>query len=187
MLWWRGSGQTVAFSAVASSPPTRLAPQLFRVLLLRRLALPPSLLAWRPLCSVSESRSVGQSGIFCGERRCHKSNLSGTWTCLSLLTMLVGWRLSQMACLFGGPSWNSTQLLCPRCVQMGNPEVRQGRARLVVLAAEVGGRWSEEARSFVSQLASAKESKSAPCPERAVVECCPVLRHLRTTCWIGVR
>ena len=32
----------------------------------------------------------------------------------------------------------------------------QGRARLVVLAAEVGGRWSEEARSFVSQLARAK-------------------------------
>ena len=32
----------------------------------------------------------------------------------------------------------------------------QGRARLVVLAAEVGGRWSEEARAFVSQLAKAK-------------------------------
>ena len=32
----------------------------------------------------------------------------------------------------------------------------QGRARLVVLAAEVGGRWSEEARAFVSQLAKTK-------------------------------
>ena len=32
----------------------------------------------------------------------------------------------------------------------------QGRARLVVLAAKVGGRWSEEAQSFVSQLARAK-------------------------------
>ena len=32
----------------------------------------------------------------------------------------------------------------------------QGRARLVVLAAEVGGRWSDEARAFVSQLAKAK-------------------------------
>ena len=39
-----------------------------------------------------------------------------------------------------------------------NPELSgsQGRARLVVLAAEVGGRWSEEARSFISQLAKAK-------------------------------
>ena len=32
----------------------------------------------------------------------------------------------------------------------------QGRAQLVVLAAEVGGRWSDEARAFVSQLAKAK-------------------------------
>ena len=32
----------------------------------------------------------------------------------------------------------------------------QGRARLVVLAAEVGGRWSGEARSFVRLLARAK-------------------------------
>ena len=31
-----------------------------------------------------------------------------------------------------------------------------GRARLVVLAAEVGGRWSEETRAFVRQLAKAK-------------------------------
>ena len=83
--------------------------------------------------------------------------------------------------LFGGPSWLSTPLLCPQCVQMEPrgqctrqdgaafaeahrlkhrtyPELSgsQGRARLVVLAAEVGGRWSEEARSFVSQLARAK-------------------------------
>ena len=36
-----------------------------------------------------------------------------------------------------------------------------GRARLVVLAAEVGGRWSEEARAFVSQLARAK-ARSVP-------------------------
>ena len=31
-----------------------------------------------------------------------------------------------------------------------------GRARLVVMAAEVGGRWSQEALSFVSQLARTK-------------------------------
>ena len=36
-----------------------------------------------------------------------------------------------------------------------------GRARLVVLAAKVGGRWSEEARAFVSQLAKAK-ARSVP-------------------------
>ena len=32
----------------------------------------------------------------------------------------------------------------------------QGRAKLVVLAAEVGGRWSEETRCFISLLARAK-------------------------------
>ena len=37
----------------------------------------------------------------------------------------------------------------------------EGRARLVVLAAEVGARWSEEARAFVSQLAKAK-ARSVP-------------------------
>ena len=36
-----------------------------------------------------------------------------------------------------------------------------GRARLVVLAAEIGARWSEEARAFVSQLAKAK-ARSVP-------------------------
>ena len=36
-----------------------------------------------------------------------------------------------------------------------------GRARLVVLAAEVGGRWSHEAHSFVCQLAKAK-ARSVP-------------------------
>ena len=38
------------------------------------------------------------------------------------------------------------------CPELGG----QGRARLAVLAAEVGGRWSEEARAFVSQLDKAK-------------------------------
>ena len=33
---------------------------------------------------------------------------------------------------------------------------RRVRARLVVLAVEVGGRWSEEARNFLSQLAKAR-------------------------------
>ena len=33
---------------------------------------------------------------------------------------------------------------------------RRARARLVVIAVEVGGRWSEEARSFLSQLAKAR-------------------------------
>ena len=43
------------------------------------------------------------------------------------------------------------------------------RARLVVLAGEVGGRWSEETRSFISQLAKAK-SRAEPFVLRRRVE-----------------
>ena len=43
------------------------------------------------------------------------------------------------------------------------------RARLVVLAGEVGGRWSEETRSFISQLAKAK-SRAEPLVLRRRVE-----------------
>ena len=50
-----------------------------------------------------------------------------------------------------------------RLKQRTYPELSgdHGRARLVVLAAEVGGRWSEEARAFVRQLATAK-ARSVP-------------------------
>ena len=39
---------------------------------------------------------------------------------------------------------------------------RGGRARLVVLGCEIGGRWSDEARDFVSQLAKAKSRREPP-------------------------
>ena len=39
---------------------------------------------------------------------------------------------------------------------------RRARARLVVLAVEVGGRWSEEARNFLSQLAKARARGEIP-------------------------
>ena len=38
----------------------------------------------------------------------------------------------------------------------------RGRARLVVLAGDVGGRWSEETRSFLTQLAKAKSRHEPP-------------------------
>ena len=41
-----------------------------------------------------------------------------------------------------------------------------GRARWVVIASEVGGRWSEESRDFLRQLAKAK-TRSAPCAIRS--------------------
>ena len=60
----------------------------------------------------------------------------------------------------------------------------QSRARLVVLAAEVGGRWSEEARSFVSQLARAQVRSGL-----AVSLSCLASPHERLPCpcWIVVQ
>ena len=48
-----------------------------------------------------------------------------------------------------------------------------GRARLVVLAAEVGGRWSDEARTFLGSLARAK-ARSVPL----------LLRHSVRAAWL---
>ena len=41
-----------------------------------------------------------------------------------------------------------------------------GRARLVVLAGEVGGRWSDEIQAFLRQLAKAR-ARSEPVPQQA--------------------
>ena len=58
-----------------------------------------------------------------------------------------------------------TAPLSPKPVVSSNALIQSsgthGRARLVVLAAEIGGRWSEEARAFVSQLAKTK-ARSVP-------------------------
>ena len=72
---------------------------------------------------------------------------------------------------------------------------RRGRARLVVLAVEVGGRWSLETQSFLSQLASAKARAASPLMRRRVEQagdfggapCCPVqLPELwQCHCWSG--
>ena len=104
----------------------------------------------------------------------------GTWTWLLWVVLtVVALKWSQRGCPFStGLSWPLTQLWSLPCALMEShianvpllmvllckppertyPELSgtQGRARLVVLAAEVGGRWSEETRCFISLLARAK-------------------------------
>ena len=73
-----------------------------------------------------------------------------------------------------------------RTTELRNPELSgdQGRARLVVLACETGGRWSEEAHDFLRQLARARARWEPPvirqgCPSSMVsqvVHCAGVLR-----------
>ena len=109
---------------------------------------------------------------------------SGTWTsCLTTGSTTGGWRLSPMAspCM-GERSWPSIPHLRDGSVKRGAdrtdgavlvearrrkertyPELAGvgGRAKLVVLAAEVGGRWSQGSRQFLIPLASTK-ALSAP-------------------------
>ena len=113
---------------------------------------------------------------------------SGIWTFLLPTMTPVVWRsLPDGLPLFGGAQLAIDTTLVssvqadgrprPQCARVDGaalseahrrkqrtyPEVSgtQGRARLVVLAAEVGGRWSDEARAFVSQLAKAKAKARA--------------------------
>ena len=62
----------------------------------------------------------------------------------------------------------------------------QGRARLVVLASEVGGRWSEESREFLRQLAKAK-ARNAPRAMRSRVRVAWLLRWSTMLACSGAR
>ena len=67
----------------------------------------------------------------------------------------------------GGRYAGATLALARRRKERAYPELlRSDRCRLVVLAVEVGGRWSEEAASFVRALARAK-AREAPARLRA--------------------
>ena len=93
------------------------------------------------------------------------------------------WRSWLTACLYSeDANWPSTQPLLEPSISMGQlawerqtgkewrdkeatyPELvgPRSRCRLVVLGGEVGGRWSAETRSFLSQLAAAKAREEVP-------------------------
>ena len=89
------------------------------------------------------------------------------------------------------PSWQWTPLWCVHCMRMGDHDEEQrsqdgvalraakrkkvatypelvglhSRAKLVVLGVEVGGRWSDETRTFLSRLAKARARTEMPLDE----------------------
>ena len=167
--------------------PSHVPPQLFRVLLLRRL--------WLPL-PVS-SRTCWVAG-----GRCPRFHLDLP------VARHDGRRLEVVADrlpLFNGAQLAiDTTLVSPvradglprrQCAHVDGAALAQarrvkqrtypalGRARLVVLAAGIGGRWSEEARAFVSQARSPVEhgrhgiTVGRPCLH------VPVHVHLPCLCW----
>ena len=178
---------------------SRISPQLFRVLLLRRLRLP------LPLCSracrcgrllrcfassrrVFQSRGVGKTGIRCRECCNQSVPRSGRHDIrdmyLAAPEARVGRRIEIVA--DGPPVWRrTTGSGCHTCLPLhcdGSPmagaDVSDGavlvaarrskertypdlvgphaRVCLVVLAGEVGGRWSHEVSTIVRLLARAK-------------------------------
>ena len=59
--------------------------------------------------------------------------------------------------------------------QRADIPLRSERCRLVVLAVEAGGRWSDEAASFVRALARAKAREVPVCFRSSLVACCPLV------------
>ena len=68
----------------------------------------------------------------------------------------------------GGENTDISKRAAQKRPERTNPELvgTRRRARLVVLAGEIGGRWSEETRRFLSLLAKAKARSEPPILKR---------------------
>ena len=203
-----GPMASAALTAIPSKKEFRLAPQPFRILLLRRLRPPLPLSACRcgrPFDVLGHHRAacgtagvLGQSWLGPGERRSTCVS-RGRRTCSSERPCArhgpprvqpARWTLEVV--VDGLPLWNGAQLAIDTTVvspvrsdgtvRAGTASIKgkaldvakarkarrypelsgeHGRARLVVLVTEVGGRWSKEAATFLCSLATAK-ARDAP-------------------------
>ena len=181
-----GPGAGLALTACPLCRVTSIEPQLFRVLLLRRLHLPLPLTARHCRCGLPlDSRghhraACARVGIL-GRRGYPLENVvvricreAGRRVTTNVLVRDLDLaepnaadarRLEVVA--DGLPLFGGAQL----AVDRRYPELvgRRGRARLVVLAVEVCGRWSQETQRFLSSLARAK-ARSVPPSMRKRVE-----------------
>ena len=147
----------------------------------RALPVWPSLRRpWPPPRSVQQGWGVGQKGVRC--RKCCRSDLQGRRRASVHQRHVAGLghfpstqlrrRLEVVAeglCLFGGCQLASDATVvstlalkeAKRSKEATHPELCRGdgRARLVFIAGEVGGRWSQETKDFLWWLACEKSSK----------------------------
>ena len=192
-----GPLSSLPFTVLPTNRFTRFDPQPFRVLLLRRLHFPLSLTArqcrcGRPLDACGHHRSACAVAGVLG-RRGYPLETAAAQVCreagarVRLNTMVRDLDLLPGALLdnrrlevvadglplttrhrhHNGVSakrrWHSPK----RCQHTSAGD--GSRARLVVLATEVGGRWSQETRQFLVALAKAK-SREAPPPLQGSVK-----------------
>ena len=126
------------FSSVPSSPPTRFAPQLFRVLLLRRLWLalplasflpvwPSTRRPWPPPRSVFESGSLGESGFSLKSAAARVCREAGARVSTNLfvrdldLPIAIVWRSLRTGFRCSAePNWPSIPRWFRRCRQMAD-------------------------------------------------------------------
>ena len=162
-----GPGAGLALSTCPTSRLTKIPPQLFRVVLLRRLGLPLPLTArscrcGRPLDSCGHHRAAcARAGVLAGRgwalesavaRVCREAGGRVTTNVmirdLDLIQPGVVDARRELIGLTG--LWEARRRKERTYLElMGHNR----RARLVVLGIEVGGRWSQETQQFVSQLA----------------------------------
>ena len=143
------------FTCVPTSRLVRFDPQPFRILLLRRLRLPIPFAAKACRCDrLHDVFGHHQSA-------CAVSGVLGGRAALESAAARVcreaGARVSTNVALVDARRWKERTYL-----ELAGDA---GRARLIVLAAEVGGRWSDETLLFLKLVANAK-SRSAPVPLR---------------------
>ena len=159
------AGSTPSVPRLAPSPSVAPHSSLLAFLPVRSSPRRP----WPPPTSARECGSVGSPWICLG--KCSCPCLPRSWPSRLLHRAPVGSRrgravdttLVSVLRRDGTPHPRSANedgaalAQARRRKELRHPELGQhGRAKLVVLASEVGGRWSEECRQFLCQLASDK-------------------------------
>ena len=129
---------------------------------------PSTRFAWPSPCSLSLGWGFGSQRVLLG--KCSRSDLPRGWsTSLLKCDVLDGAILSQAR----------------RRKELTYPELtgEHGRARLVVLACEVGGRWSDETFRFIAGLARANKARSEPRAIRAATSMAQEMEHFVGLLW----
>ena len=160
------------FQGAFSASPLVPAPLEFRNLAVR----PATRFSWPPHWSLRHRGGFGSprasAGELCGTDL-HRSRRKGVrqHPCPRLGPITVVWKWSLTVCLSFTEAvcrtgWSRLYRPSPSHHRAHLPTGEHGRARLVMLACETGGRWSEEPHSFRRQLAQAR-ARSKPREMRA--------------------
>ena len=160
----------VAFSTVSSSPRCAAA--------LPHVPVATTQSSWPPPCSVSESRSVGQSGF--------SVESATVWREAGALALCQGFGPSSSVGgdrrLFSGAG--PVFCRCPRCVQMSMRPLRRAAIAEKFTVLKSGAHGRRSFRSHISLLVVRGKVRTLPDLERPCapglavsVKCCPVLCH----------